>query len=283
MVNRQRQRVVRDAARAAAQLQQAMEQGVKSSRAAGDPAGAGAGHRAPVHGSVPLDVGILDCLTESLDVVLAEVAAVQEAMAARDRGGPGAHREGAADGTSTDTTDTTADVPTATLHAGFAYLAEHVDDVAEELGAAVAMTCRREHGRYARTLAGAYGDPPRRCPECGRVSLLPESAIVPAGRPHVLVCSTPECDPVPGRWRRYDVLERTTPVSDVDHEILVGLKELSALAGVPYRTLDSGVRRAKVAPADTVDGVRLFRLADLLALPALRNSGVDGTLRRMTV
>jgi hypothetical protein len=171
-------------------------------------------------------------------------------------------------------------VPVRTLQAGFAYLAEHIDDVPEEVGDTVALTCRGEHGRYARTLAGAYGEPSRRCPACEQASQLPETAIAADGRGHVLVCSTPACDPAPGEWRRFDLIKESEIIPGLDNGAVVALQDLAAMTGIPYRTLDSAVRRAKIAPvptsphagAGTGAAARVFRLADLHGLPPLRKA-----------
>ena len=254
----ERGRIVRDAARAADRLQRVLETGtgISGSAKAGGSEPTGGGRKAPVHGSAPLDVTILDCLVQSYEVVLDEIDAMRQALA--------------------DPEAAEVSVPVRTLQAGFAYLAEHLDEVPEEVGDTAAMTCRTEHGRYARTLAGAYGEPSRRCPTCHRASLLPETAIAPDGRGHVLVCSSPECDPAPGRWRRFDLVRDPELIPGRDAAALVSLKDLAAMTGIPYRTLDSAVRRAQIAPAPTSSnagtGTRLFRLADLQALPALRKA-----------
>jgi hypothetical protein len=250
----QRGRIVREAARAADRLQQALETGASGRGTARDAERAGGGRKAPVHGSAPLDVAILDCLVQSYEVVLDEIDAMRQALADPEAAGVG--------------------VPVRTLRAGFAYLAEHLDEVPEEVGDTVAMTCRREHGRYARTLAGAYGERSRRCPTCDQASLLPETAITRDGRGHVLVCSNPECDPAPGRWRRFDLVRDSAAVPGLAATALVSLKDLAAMTGIPYRTLDSAVRRAQIAPvpasANAGGTTRVFLLADLQALPALR-------------
>lgn len=250
----ERGRIVREAARAADRLQHALETGASGRGTAGDSERTGGGRKAPVHGSAPLDVTILDCLVQSYEVVLDEIDTMRQALA--------------------DPQAAMVVVPVRTLQAGFAYLAEHLDDVPEDVGDTVAMTCRREHGRYARTLAGAYGEKSRRCPTCDQASLLPETAIARDGRGHVLVCSNPDCDPAPGRWRRFDVVRDSAAVPGLDNAALVSLKDLAAMTGIPYRTLDSAVRRAKLAPAPMAPNgdstTRAFRLADLQALPALR-------------
>jgi len=272
----ERGRIVWEAARAADRLQHALETGASGRGSARDSERTGGGGKAPVHGSAPLDVTILDCLVQSYEVVLDEIDTMRQALA-----DPEAARVA---------------VPVQTLQAGFAFLAEHLDEVPEQVGDTVAMTCRREHGRYARTLAGAYGERSRRCPTCDQASLLPETAIAPDGRGHVLVCSTPECDPAPGRWRRFDLVRDSGIIPGVDSAALVSLKELAAMTGIPYRTLDSAVRRAKIAPvpaspssapssarssarpsrssasssSDAAATTRLFRLADIQSLPALR-------------
>ncbi|WP_370352884.1 hypothetical protein [Catenulispora sp. EB89] len=271
----ERGRIVREAARAADRLQHALETGASGRGSARDSERTGGGRKAPVHGSAPLDVTILDCLVQSYEVVLDEIDTMRQALA--------------------DPAAATVNVPVQTLQAGFAFLAEHLDEVPEEVGDTVAMTCRREHGRYARTLAGAYGERSRRCPTCDQASLLPETAVAPDGRGHVLVCSTPECDPAPGRWRRFDLVRDSGIIPGVDGGALVSLKELAAMTGIPYRTLDSAVRRAKIAPVPTSSSsnsssssasaaasaaastnagaaTRLFRLADVQALPALRRA-----------
>lgn len=245
---------MREAARAADRLQHALETGASGRGAAQDSERTGGGRKAPVHGSAPLDVAILDCLVQSYEVVLDEIDTMRQALA---------HPEAAE-----------ASVPVRTLHAGFAYLAEHLDEVPEEVGDTVAMTCRREHGRYARTLAGAYGERSRRCPTCDQASLLPETAIARDGRGHVLVCSNPECDPTPGRWRRFDLVRDSAVIPGLDATALVSLKDLAAMTGIPYRTLDSAVRRAQISPVQGASSAgtvtRVFLLADLQALPALR-------------
>lgn len=252
---KERRRIVREAARAADRLKSALESGVTGSGSAGRTERTGKGRKAPVHGSVPLDVAILDCLMDSYEVVLDEIDTVRSALADPRAAG--------------------VSVPVRTLQAGFAYLAEHIDDVPEEIGDTIAMTCRGEHGRYARALAGAYGEPSRRCPACDRPSLLPEAAVVADGRGHVLVCSTPECDPAPGEWRRFDLARESETVPGLGGDAQVRLKDLAAMTGIPYRTLDSAVRRARIAPVPTsaaAAGARVYRLADLQALPALRKA-----------
>jgi hypothetical protein len=251
----ERGRIVREAARAADRLQQALETGASGRGSAGDSERTGGGRKAPVHGSAPLDVTILDCLVQSYEVVLDEIDTMRHALADPEAAG--------------------VSVPVQTLQAGFAFLAEHLDEVPEDVGDTVAMACRREHGRYAQTLAGAYGERSRRCPTCDQASLLPETAIAADGRGHVLVCCTPECDPAPGRWRRFDLVRDTGIIPGLDGAALVSLKDLAAMTGIPYRTLDSAVRRAQIPPVPTPSSsagtaTRVFRLADIQALPALR-------------